>query len=119
MGRGNFLRLMAAEAKNNTIVHAGDWYEMGPRDEMMNLAREFRYPLTEAGFEVLCETGKNIGFKDVRQCVLESKQQGQKKVRPLHSATPKPLSLAKRMESNGMNAEGQLSKEATAVAGQM
>jgi len=95
-GRGAFLRLIAAEAKEKEIVHMGDWYEMGPRDEMMNWIQELQSPWKNQGFKMSCETDKDKGWEDVRQCALESNKQGQKKVQFLSS---KDLSLEKKPES--------------------
>jgi len=110
---GALLRVMAAEIDPKTIIHAGDWYELGFREELMKLAQEFRFPLTEQGFTVSCETDKDKGSKDVRQCVLESNKENQKKVQYLSSPNPrKSSSLGEGLElrSHQSSTEGQMSE---------
>merc|ERR1719152_481983 len=104
---GALLRVMAAEIDPKTIIHAGDWYELGFREEMMNLAKEFRFPLTNEGFKVSCETGKDKEKDDVRQCVLE--KAGEKNVHHLNSPDlqigEKKVSLGEGLEGHGSEAE--------------
>merc|ERR1719159_1767577 len=49
---------------------------MGPRDEMMNFIQELQSPFTEQNFKVSCETNKDFGSEDVRQCAVEYEPQG-------------------------------------------
>jgi len=110
-GRGNLLRTMAAEIDPKTIIHAGDWYELGFREEMMKLSKEFRFPLTKQGFKVSCETDKDKEWADVRQCILE--KEGEKKVQHLSSPDPpKSLSLGEGLEGHESEAEMEGQMEA-------